>query len=144
MSESIRLRLVPLIEEGSVSSQAEAARILGVSRQLVSQTVLAYGLDLRKAWRPDTSAVCSICSRRYVPGSRSGDGVCATCSRPARVAMVCPRCGLTRMVPPSVRSQRKTSFCTPCRRGVSNRLSTLDLDTLPREPGARSRDREEE
>ena len=109
-------RLRQLIEQGLVLSQADAVRLLGVSRQRVSQLVKRHGIKLDRARRPRRlRLVCQACRREYTPGARSGEGVCWRCNRkPNRVVLRCESCGAEREVMPSKAKVRKTNLCKRC------------------------------
>jgi DNA-binding XRE family transcriptional regulator len=70
---------VELIDQGRVSSQAEAARLLGVSKETVNKVVLSYGLGLKYTRPPRPVLTCKNCSRRYHPTPRSREGTCVPC-----------------------------------------------------------------
>jgi transposase-like protein len=109
-------RLRALIAEGRVQSQADAVRILGVSRQNISQFVKKHGIQLARAVRPRRARpVCQACRKEYTPGVRSGDGLCFRCNRkPNRVVLRCESCGAERSVTPSAAKERKTDLCKTC------------------------------
>jgi hypothetical protein len=130
VSERIRAALERLLDEGRVSSQAEAARLLGVTRQAVNKAVLAYGLDLgqEKTPRPH-KATCRSCGRRFAPTLRSADGVCDLCRSGAPTGartVVCPRCGFSRRLSASSVRQRKTALCKACQSRMPRRLYELE------------------
>ena len=96
MSETTTDRLRQLISSGSVRSQADAARQLGVTRQRVSQIVAARHLnELRPTYWGSTENLghlrhreattphhfCRVCGREYNSGPRSHDGICVRCKR---------------------------------------------------------------
>jgi hypothetical protein len=60
-SEPSLERLRRLIEEGQVTSQADAVRLLGTSRQRVSQLVLAHSLLPRRVYRQRVQVTCQRC-----------------------------------------------------------------------------------
>jgi hypothetical protein len=109
-------RLRQLIAEGQVQRQADAVRLLNVSRQNISQLVKRHGIQLARAVRPRRARpVCLACRKEYTPGVRSGDGLCFRCNRkPNRVVLRCESCGAERSVMPSAAKDRKTGLCKTC------------------------------
>ena len=131
-------RLLLLLQHEPVSSQAEAARRLGVARQLISRIALVEGLDLKHQVKR-RSRICNVCSKRYYSRIEARDGMCGNCTRAAkRVTLVCPRCGLSRTLPPSLSRQRVSSICKPCQRGIPRHLSRLNPSDLPEPPPPRN------
>jgi len=128
--EPTRDRLLHLIQQGQVASQAGAARALGVSRQLVSRIVLAEGLDLRIPRSAQLHVMyCRACGKRYVPSACSSAGVCLLCQAGAprgNLEIVCPRCGSTRTMRPSSIRARKTALCKPCQSRMPRELYELE------------------
>ena len=108
-------RLRQLIAQGRVQSQADAVRILGVSRQNISQLVRKHGIQLARAVRPRRARpVCQACRKAYTPGVRSGDGLCFRCNREPNRVLRCESCGAEREVIPSKARTRKTGLCKAC------------------------------
>ena len=88
-SEPLLERLRRLIEEGQVTSQADAVRLLGTSRERVSQLVLAHSLLPRRVYRQRVQVTCQRCGdQRTMSQSAAGrrkTGFCGYCLREAGI-----------------------------------------------------------
>ena len=110
-----------LVDEGKVSSKAEAALVLGVSVYLVNQILLDAGLAIRP--RKSAPPTCNRCGCCFKTRSMRDDGLCGRC-RGAKVEVVCPSCGARREVCPSARGALKTGLCRSCyRKEISQRAA---------------------
>jgi YD repeat-containing protein len=119
---AVRVHLMRLIEDGKVTSQSDAARQLGVSRQRVHQILAKEGSDFaRRVDRPS----CRQCGRRLAhPNGRSAsDGLCKMCRPPQRVVLTCPDCGAVREAPSSILKTMKSERCVTCSRRRAVRLA---------------------
>ena len=98
--------------EGKVSSKAEAARVLGANVNLVSQILWEAELEIpiRKAAPPSCRQVRSPSDKT---STMRDDGLCGRC-RGAKVEVVCPSCGNTRLRHPSFVRVLKSDYCRRC------------------------------
>ncbi len=121
-ASSTAAKLVELLATKPVRTQAEAGRILGISRERVRQLVGALGLELNQR-RAKIAGTCRTCgagtlrSAAELRGLRYPD-VCEWCvhqQRPrALVVVACRKCGRARYCDSSAAKKRVGSLCRWC------------------------------
>ena len=117
------LRLKGLLANGAVQSQAEAARVLGLSRQRIHQLVRDHDLALRKPSGLVTFR-CARCGeeltrQRSSLSTLKHPKLCGSCSRqqrrhPSKVTVTCQRCGTERRYPPYIVRRLTSGLCRRC------------------------------
>lgn len=115
------LKLKGLLANGTVQSQAEAARALGLSRQRIHQLVRDHDLTLRKPSGLVTFR-CARCGKELTKQRSSlatlkHPNLCESCSRAQRrdsITVTCQRCGTERRYRPSVVRRLTSGLCRRC------------------------------
>ena len=119
---STAVRLVELLATKPVQTQAEAGRMLGISRERVRQLVGALGLELNQR-RPKSIVTCRSCGAG-TPRSAAElrrlkhPDLCKWCAHTQRprapVVVACRTCGRTRTYNQSAAKRRAGSLCRWC------------------------------
>ena len=142
-SEEVAHRIVDMMEQDGVTTQAEAARRLGVSRARVNQIVLEKGIPLRRKRRKLKKFFhCKDCGQKTkVKAWSKGFRYCPSCVRRhihgGQVTVTCPFCGSQRKLPPSAARLLKSSVCRKGGHCLRGHLFTPE-NTVIRSTGRRT------
>lgn len=115
-------RLMEVIDKKEVKNQAEAARVLGISRERIRQLVNKHSLDLKRPG-PHVGYPCEQCGARIIRKREQLKRhrypmLCSACARRQqprnRVIMTCRDCGRQKEFRPSYAKHLITGLCNRC------------------------------